>query len=75
LLAKLPESPKFLLAKGKHDETINCLKYVYGWNNKTDDDFPASLSIVVLIISQCSALFNYCQRIFIILTLFGFEFL
>ncbi|KAE9527698.1 hypothetical protein AGLY_012771 [Aphis glycines] len=47
LLAKLPESPKFLLAKGKHDETIDCLKFVYRWNNKTDDDFPASSSIVV----------------------------
>ena len=46
LLAKLPESPKFLLTKGKHDETINCLKYVYRWNNKTDDEFPVSLSLI-----------------------------
>jgi len=44
LLVQLPESPKFLLAKGKHDETMDCLKFVYRWNNKTDDEFPASSS-------------------------------
>ncbi|XP_060861423.1 synaptic vesicle glycoprotein 2C-like [Metopolophium dirhodum] len=42
LLVKLPESPKFLLAKGKHDETVDCLKFVYRWNNKTDDEFPVT---------------------------------
>lgn len=45
LLLKLPESPKFLLSQGKHNETIDCLKFVYRWNNNdSDDKFPVSLS-------------------------------
>lgn len=43
LLTKFPESPKFLLAQGKHDEIIDCLKFVYRLNNKSDDKFPASI--------------------------------
>lgn len=39
---QLPESPKFLLAQGKHRETIDCLKFVYKWNNKSCDKFPVS---------------------------------
>ncbi|CAI6350752.1 unnamed protein product [Macrosiphum euphorbiae] len=42
LLLQLPESPKFLLAKGKYDETMDCLKFVYRWNNNTDDEFPVT---------------------------------
>ncbi|XP_050419693.1 synaptic vesicle glycoprotein 2B-like [Adelges cooleyi] len=43
LLMQMPESPKFLLNKGRHDETIECLKVVYAWNNKTGlDQFPIS---------------------------------
>ncbi|CAH1708574.1 synaptic vesicle glycoprotein 2B-like isoform X2 [Aphis gossypii] len=49
LLVRLPESPKFLLAKGKHDETIDCLKFVYKWNNKTKDNFP----VTSLILPDC----------------------
>ncbi|XP_015377743.1 PREDICTED: synaptic vesicle glycoprotein 2B-like, partial [Diuraphis noxia] len=49
LLVRLPESPKFLLAKGKHDETIDCLKFVYKWNNKTKDKFP----VTSLILPDC----------------------
>lgn len=44
LLMRLPESPKFLLSQGKHDETIDCLKFVHRWNNKTDVKFPVSRS-------------------------------
>lgn len=44
LLMKLPESPKFLLTQGKHDETLDCLRFVYRWNNKSDDKFPVSLT-------------------------------
>uniref|UniRef100_A0A2H8TZZ2 Synaptic vesicle glycoprotein 2A n=1 Tax=Melanaphis sacchari TaxID=742174 RepID=A0A2H8TZZ2_9HEMI len=50
LLVRLPESPKFLLSKGKHDETIDCLKFVYKWNNKTIDDFP----VTSLILPDCT---------------------
>ncbi|XP_025423753.1 synaptic vesicle glycoprotein 2C-like isoform X2 [Sipha flava] len=42
LLMKLPESPKFLLAKGKYNETIECLKFVHRWNNNTDVKFPVT---------------------------------
>lgn len=42
LLMKLPESPKFLLSQGRHDETLNCLNFVYKWNNKTDTKFPVN---------------------------------
>lgn len=42
LLMRLPESPKFLLNQGKHDETIDCLKFVHRWNNKSDGVFPVS---------------------------------
>lgn len=42
LLMGLPESPKFLLTQGKHDETIDCLKFVHRWNNKSDGIFPVS---------------------------------
>ncbi|XP_060861535.1 synaptic vesicle glycoprotein 2B-like isoform X1 [Metopolophium dirhodum] len=49
LLVRLPESPKFLLAKGKHDETIDCLKYVYRWNHKACDKFP----VTTLILPDC----------------------
>lgn len=42
LLMQLPESPKFLLAQGKHRETIDCLKFVYRWNNKSCNKFPVS---------------------------------
>lgn len=42
LLMKLPESPKFLLSQGKYDETLDCLKFVYRWNYKTDTGFPVS---------------------------------
>lgn len=42
LLIKLPESPKFLLSQGKYDETLDCLKFVYRWNYKTDTGFPVS---------------------------------
>lgn len=41
---RLPESPKFLLAKGRYNETIDCLKFVYRWNNKSDEKFPVSLT-------------------------------
>uniref|UniRef100_A0A2H8TZE7 Synaptic vesicle glycoprotein 2B n=1 Tax=Melanaphis sacchari TaxID=742174 RepID=A0A2H8TZE7_9HEMI len=59
-LAKLPESPKFLLAKGKHDETIDCLKFVYRWNNKTDDNFPVtSLTLPDYIYEQSNKSFIY----------------
>lgn len=40
---KLPESPKFLLTQGKHEETLDCLKFIYKWNNKTDAKFPVRL--------------------------------
>lgn len=40
LLMRMPESPKFLLAKGRYNETMDCLKFVYRWNNKYDDKFP-----------------------------------
>lgn len=47
LLIKMPESPKFLLNKGKHDETIECLKVVYSWNNnKGLGEFPVSNKIL-----------------------------
>lgn len=42
LLMRLPESPKFLLAKGKYNETIDCLKFVHRWNNNADVKFPVS---------------------------------
>ncbi|XP_025413829.1 synaptic vesicle glycoprotein 2A-like isoform X2 [Sipha flava] len=42
LLTRMPESPKFLLAKGKHDEAIDCLRTMYRWNNKSDDKFPVT---------------------------------
>lgn len=42
LLIKLPESPTFLLSQGKHDKTLDCLKFVYRWNNKSYDEFPVS---------------------------------
>lgn len=44
LLMRLPESPKFLLAKGKYNETIECLKFVHRWNNNADVKFPVSLN-------------------------------
>ncbi|XP_025423749.1 synaptic vesicle glycoprotein 2C-like isoform X3 [Sipha flava] len=41
LLMLLPESPKYLLVKGKHEETLDCLRFVHRWNNKkTDQSFP-----------------------------------
>lgn len=40
---KFPESPKFLLAQGRYDETLDCLKFVYKWNNTSNDKFPASI--------------------------------
>lgn len=43
LLMKFPESPKFLLAQGRYDETLDCLKFVYKWNNTSNDKFPASI--------------------------------
>ncbi|XP_050540651.1 synaptic vesicle glycoprotein 2B-like isoform X2 [Daktulosphaira vitifoliae] len=47
LLIKMPESPKFLLNKGKHDETIECLKVVYSWNNTTGlHEFPVKSLIM-----------------------------
>lgn len=42
LLMRLPESPKFLFAKGKYNETIDCLKFVHRWNNSNDVKFPVS---------------------------------
>lgn len=47
-MTKLPESPMFLLVQGKHDETIDCLKTVYRWNNKSDDKFPVSMPICLV---------------------------
>lgn len=44
LIMKMPESPKFLLAQGKHKETINCLKFVHRWNSNSNDKFPVSLN-------------------------------
>lgn len=44
LLMKMPESPKFLLSRGKHKETINCLKFVHRWNSNSDDKFPVNLN-------------------------------
>lgn len=44
LLMRLPESPKFLHGQGKHDETIDCLKFVHRWNNRADVKFPVSRS-------------------------------
>lgn len=44
LLMRLPESPKFLHGQGKHDETIDCLKFVHRWNNRSDVKFPVSRS-------------------------------
>lgn len=50
LLLKLPETPKFLLAKGRHDETVACLKYIYRWNNNnTDDKFAVSFNFLILL--------------------------
>jgi len=46
LLMKMPESPKFLLAQGKHDETLDCMKFIYKWNNKSYDKFPVSLILI-----------------------------
>lgn len=42
LLTKLPESPKFLLTQGKHDEALDCLRFIYRLNNKSDEKFPVS---------------------------------
>lgn len=39
LLFFLPESPKFLLAQGKHDEALKILQNIYRWN-KTSDTYP-----------------------------------
>ncbi|VVC36128.1 Major facilitator superfamily,Major facilitator superfamily domain,Major facilitator, sugar transporter- [Cinara cedri] len=48
LLMKFPETPKFLLVMGKHDETIACLKFIYRLNNNgSDDKFPVT-SVVQL---------------------------
>lgn len=33
LLFFLPESPKFLLAQGRHDEVLKILRKIYRWNN------------------------------------------
>ncbi|VVC44488.1 Hypothetical protein CINCED_3A025275 [Cinara cedri] len=46
LVMMLPESPKFLIAQGKHDETLDCLKFVYRWNNKKDTEFPVTSVII-----------------------------
>ncbi|XP_022182076.1 synaptic vesicle glycoprotein 2B-like isoform X1 [Myzus persicae] len=46
LLMKMPESPKFLLAQGKHKETINALKFVHRWNSNLNDKFPVTSIIV-----------------------------
>lgn len=63
LLTKMPESPKFLLAQGNHDKTIDCLKTMYRWNNKSDDKFP--VSNLTFLIHVCKA-YNLNRTIFIV---------
>ncbi|XP_029342242.1 synaptic vesicle glycoprotein 2B [Acyrthosiphon pisum] len=59
LLLQLPESPKFLLTKGKRHETMDCLKFVYRWNNNTDDEFPVtSLMLPDCITEENNSFFN-----------------
>lgn len=48
LLMKLPESPKFLLSKGRYNETMDCLKFVYRWNNTSDEKFPVSPTCAII---------------------------
>lgn len=74
LLMKLPETPKFLLAQGKHTETINCLKFVHRWNSKSaGDKFPVSLNFNISseynLISQ--RVYSKCIEIVNIFFLFG----
>lgn len=41
LLCFLPESPKFLLTQGKHEEALAIFKYIYHVNTGNDaEDFP-----------------------------------
>lgn len=39
-----PESPKFLVAQGKHDEALRVLQNIYAGNKgKSPEDYPVSL--------------------------------
>lgn len=43
----MPESPKFLLVKGKHDEALQVLQTIFKYNtNRSPDEFPVKKIIV-----------------------------
>lgn len=46
-LLKIPESPKFILGKGKQAETIEILKTIYSWNTGKERDLLKISSIIV----------------------------
>lgn len=44
LLSSGPESPKFLLSRGKPDEALKVLQTMYAYNKKKSrEDFPVSI--------------------------------
>nr|XP_023023359.1 synaptic vesicle glycoprotein 2A-like [Leptinotarsa decemlineata] len=44
LLCSLPESPKYLISKGQHDEALAILRKMYSVNTgKSQDEFPVSM--------------------------------
>lgn len=48
LLSFGPESPKFLMSQGKHDEALKVLQTIYAGNKgKSPEDYPVSICLLL----------------------------
>lgn len=56
LLYFLPESPKFLLAQGKHDEALKILEEIYQQNKKSRSYFPVHSIVLNELLAKQSAM-------------------
>lgn len=64
LLCFLPESPKFLLAQGKHDEALKVLENIYQQNKKTRSAFPIpSIILNELLIKTTSVQPSFVRQV------------
>jgi MFS transporter, VNT family, synaptic vesicle glycoprotein 2 len=63
LLFFLPESPKFLLAQGKHDKALSILQLIYRWNKKSDTYPITQICLNELLLKKTSAPTNFCDQI------------
>lgn len=63
LLCFLPESPKFLLAQGKHDEALKILQLIYRWNRKSDAYPVTQICLNELLTKKSTQTTTFCNKI------------